>query len=163
MSISTATKKPISHSPDEPLEWKMSHWSGRFSSTTDVTPLPRNSCNDKQPDPTSLVPFLPAAKVALSVKSRMITGKIHSQLRHYCTPRSNIFAELIDWPIFSAVTNSKSSFNHLLPLHSCQHKMSMSPSSQLLATELRLYLGRRCPPTTMSSPGPPAPSFESLT
>jgi hypothetical protein len=136
---------------DEPLKWKIQLNERCDTIATEQLQL--------QTGPTLLVPFLPAAKVSLAVQGRTITGKIPTQLRHHCGSsrryshkrRSQIQHlchvhhwtapqfHSIDWGLFSAITNSKSSFpntlfkirwfNHLLPLHSRQHKMGMSPSS----------------------------------
>ena len=117
----------------------------------------------RQTDPILLVPFFPASKVALTVDRRTITGRIPSQLRHHCgssrlyTKKRSQIQHLcrvhhwtapqfhsIDWALFSAITNSKSSFpnrlikirwlNHLLPLHYRQHRMHLSPSSHCPST-----------------------------
>jgi hypothetical protein len=140
-----------SHAQDAPLAWKI-----QLNERCDAIATEHLR---RQTAPTVLVPFLPAAKVTLAVNGRTLTGKLPAKLRHHCgssrlystTRRSQIQHichvhhwtdpqfHSIDWALFSAVTNSKSSFpnklfkirwfNHLLPLHSRQHKMGMSPSS----------------------------------
>jgi hypothetical protein len=156
LNIRTRDEHIASHQDDttqqqgEPIPWKVQLNSRCDDIATDQL--------QRQNQPTLLVPFLPASRVALEVRQSTITSKMPSHLRHiagstfpYTNHKTQVDHlcrihnwntaqfQMIDWALFDSVTNKKASFpnrlfiirwaNHILPIQQRLFRFHLSPSA----------------------------------
>jgi hypothetical protein len=157
LNIRTSDEHIHSHQADDPIDPDDAPvpWKTQLNSRCDTLATAHLR---RQSKPTILAPFLPASRVALTIKQRSITNKLPTQIRHICgssLPYTHQQSQVqhmcrihnwdtaqfhsIDWTAFNSITNVKSSFpnrlflirwvNHILPLLHRQFRFKLSPSA----------------------------------